>query len=160
MSTASKPVRINTRELTLPVKLSDAEILDHSRAMTRARRDFAVLEEQRKAANDDFKSRMTAMETGVLLDPPYQHATRVKRLYHHDEAGISDRVRDWALEHGDNPQLRIALCGQDGEHDMPPTWTCHAWRGNSSARSRDLERIWFSPHCLPVGKQRDLWEAA
>lgn len=90
---------------------------------------------------------------GVMLDPPYQHSTREKRLYHHDDAGISDRVREWALEHGDNPDLRIALCGQDGEHDMPPTWTCHAWRSTSSARSRDLERIWLSPHCLPVGEQ-------
>lgn len=90
---------------------------------------------------------------GVLLDPPYQHATREKRLYHHDDAGISARVRSWALEHGDNPDLRIALCGQEGEHDMPPTWTCHAWRSTSSARSRDLERIWLSPHCLPVGEQ-------
>ena len=44
--------------------------------------------------------------------------------------------------------------------ELEITWTCHAWRGNSSALSRDLERIWFSPHCLPVGKQRDLWEAA
>ncbi len=90
---------------------------------------------------------------GVMLDPPYQHSTREKRLYHHDDAGISDRVRAWALEHGDNPDLRIALCGQEGEHDMPPTWTCHAWRSTSSARSRDLERIWLSPHCLPVGEQ-------
>ena len=139
MSTASKPVRINTRELTLPVKLSDAEILDHSRAMTRARRDFAVLEEQRKAANDDFKSRMTAMETVVE-----RHARCV-------ETGTEPRQVECADELvGNNVQ----------KHDMPPTWTCHAWRGNSSARSRDLERIWFSPHCLPVGKQRDLWEAA
>ncbi len=95
----------------------------------------------------------------ILLDPPYAHDHREKRLYREDDASISPAVRTWALEHGDDPSLRIALCGQDGEHAMPSTWRCIAWRSNSSAASRAQERIWFSPHCLAVDAQRDLFAA-
>lgn len=94
---------------------------------------------------------------GVLLDPPYAHDEREKRLYREDDPDLSSSVRAWALEHGDNPALRIALCGWDTEHGdkMPPTWTCVAWKGNSSAWSSAKERIWFSPHCL-CGAQGEL----
>lgn len=85
---------------------------------------------------------------GVLLDPPYAHQAREKRLYREDSAEISSQVRVWALEHGDDPALRIALCGFDGEHDMPSTWSQVAWRSTSSSKTRAKERIWFSPHCL------------
>lgn len=95
---------------------------------------------------------------GVLLDPPYAHDEREKRLYREDDPDLSAAVRAWALENGDNPALRIALCGWDTEHGqhMPATWTCVAWKGNSSAWSSAKERIWFSPHCLGVASQADL----
>jgi len=61
------------------------------------------------------------------------------------------------LEHGDDPKLRIALCGYDGEHDMLKRWTCVAWKaGGGYSRSargkanRHLEHLWFSPHRLPA----------
>jgi hypothetical protein len=66
-------------------------------------------------------------------------------------------VRAWALDNGDNPFLRIALCGYEGEHTMPDSWECIAWKagggygsqGNGAARENaGRERIWFSPHCL------------
>lgn len=97
---------------------------------------------------------------GILLDPPYSHDVRSKRLYREDDAAVSSLVRAWALEHGDNAALRIALCGFEGEHDMPSTWRSVGWRSNSSARSRDLERIWFSPHCLDERTQGDLFDPA
>ena len=88
---------------------------------------------------------------GVLLDPPYSHCLRDKRLYREDDPGLSEAVARWAVEHGDDPRLRIALCGLEGEHLMPSTWTVVEWSrrgrgGDEHARSR--ERIWFSPHCL------------
>lgn len=93
--------------------------------------------------------------TGVLLDPPYSHAER-SICYAHDN-DISAEVRAWALEHGDDPKLRIALCGYEGEHEMPATWECVPWTaGGGYGRSvrgkanRFRERIWFSPHCLRV----------
>lgn len=97
------------------------------------------------------------MVTGVFLDPPYSHDDRDARLYAEDHADVAAECRAWALEHGDNPLLRIALCGYEGEHDMPPTWERIAWKaggGYGSAgdgRGRDnaiRERIWFSPACL------------
>lgn len=100
----------------------------------------------------------------VFLDPPYSHEFRDAGLYSEDDPAISEQVREWALKHGDDPDLRIALCGYAGEHEMPG-WTCHEWkaaRGYAAEDNdnRELERIWFSPHCLPVDKQLDLFGEA
>ena len=91
--------------------------------------------------------------TGVLLDPPYSHDLR-ERCYSEDH-DISADVRAWAIEHGDNPNLRIALCGYEGEHEMPESWACVSWKAHGGysrtergKANRDRERIWFSPHCL------------
>jgi len=100
---------------------------------------------------------------GVFFDPPYSHAIRDPWLYAEDAPGISDEVRDWAIEHGDDPELRIALCGYAGEHVMPKGWTEFAWKGArgyaaDDNNNRELERIWFSPHCLPpVPRQGSLF---
>lgn len=93
---------------------------------------------------------------GVLLDPPYAHAIRDKRLYRQDD-DVSGDVRAWALENGDNPSLRIALCGFEGEHEMPTTWQCVAWKSKGSSANRGRERIWLSPHCLTATTQGELF---
>ena len=98
---------------------------------------------------------------GILLDPPYAHRVRKKRLYREDHAAdVSDEVREWAIANGDNPQLRIALCGFDEEHEMPASWTKVAWASTSSAESRAKERVWFSPHCLAAVAQQELFGEA
>jgi hypothetical protein len=101
----------------------------------------------------------------VFLDPPYSHEFRDPYLYSEDDGAISALVRVWAIEHGDDPDLRIALCGYVGEHEMPANWTAYAWKGargyaGSSNDNRDKERIWFSPHCLPLEAQRTLFSEA
>lgn len=94
--------------------------------------------------------------TGVLLDPPY-HAPGKERsvCYNHDETDVWGRALTWALENGNNPKLRIALCGYQGDHDIPSSWDCVEWKSGGgygrSARGRTnarRERIWFSPHCI------------
>jgi hypothetical protein len=92
--------------------------------------------------------------TAVFLDPPYGHELR-ERCYSEDH-DISADVRAWALAHGDDRKFRIALCGYEGEHAMPDTWTCVPWkahggysRSERGVANRERERIWFSPHCLP-----------
>jgi DNA adenine methylase len=99
--------------------------------------------------------------TGVFLDPPYSHSERDKDLYT-TETDCSADVRQWAIDNGDNPLMRIALCGYDGEHAMPDSWECFAWKASggysnlSKAKHNDnchRERIWFSPHCLSVEPQ-------
>ena len=98
--------------------------------------------------------------TGVFLDPPYSHEVRDTSLYA-VEMSVADGVRDWAIEHGDDPLLRIALCGYENEHEMPDTWECVAWKSAGGYASQASvsnenchnERIWFSPHCLGVEPQ-------
>ena len=93
--------------------------------------------------------------TGVFLDPPYS-ADRQGDLYVVDDMDVAHAVRAWALEHGDDPLYRIALCGYDGEHEMPG-WEALAWKASGGygsqgeGRGRDnaeREVVWFSPHCL------------
>jgi site-specific DNA-adenine methylase len=95
--------------------------------------------------------------TAVFLDPPYAaEADRADNLYANDDEKVAHDVREWAITNGDNPELRIALCGYEGEHAMPETWECVPWkaRGGYSSQSREgndnpaRERIWFSPACL------------
>lgn len=95
--------------------------------------------------------------TAVCLDPPYDTSMRDGNCYNVDSDGISGQVREWAIENGDNPLLRIALCGYEGEHEMPGNWEKLAWKakggfgsqGNGRARlNATNERVWFSPHCL------------
>jgi hypothetical protein len=95
--------------------------------------------------------------TAVLLDPPYADtANRDNRLYRVDSETVAHAVREWAISNGDNPLLRIALCGYEGEHAMPPSWECYSWNAGhgygGQADERTLngrrERIWFSPHCI------------
>lgn len=107
--------------------------------------------------------------TGVLLDPPYDpEAGRDPSVYAEEDGSASRRAREWALEHGKDPKLRIALCGYEGEHEMPSSWQCVPWKaaggyaaaaGNKANAAR--ERIWFSPACLRVdvvrAEQRDLF---
>lgn len=95
----------------------------------------------------------------VFLDPPYSHEFRDAGLYNEDSASVSAEVRKWALQHGDDPDLRIALCGYDGEHEMPTSWRCVEWkaaRGYAAEDNdnRERERIWFSPHCLTVEERQ------
>lgn len=96
--------------------------------------------------------------TAVFLDPPYSHAERDKQLYSHDN-DVSAVVRQWAIDNGDHPQLRIALCGYDTEHGdaMPDTWHAYRWKANGGYGSqgngrgrdnKDREVVWFSPHCI------------
>jgi len=71
-------------------------------------------------------------------------------------------VRAWCLERGDDPLLRIALCGYEGEHVMPDSWECLEWKtrggyssqGSPENENAKRERIWFSPHCLKATRLR------
>lgn len=100
--------------------------------------------------------------TGVLLDPPYAHDLR-ERCYSEDH-DVSGEVREWAIANGDNPDMRIALCGYEGEHVMPGDWECVAWkahggysRSERAKANRARERIWFSPACLRPEQEELDW---
>ncbi len=94
--------------------------------------------------------------TGMFLDPPY--FDKCDKVYA-EQNDVRAEVREYCLANGDNPKMRIALCGYEGEHDMPDSWECVPWKARGGYGSRadkqarencNRERIWFSPHCLSV----------
>ena len=106
--------------------------------------------------------------TGVFLDPPYADtADRTSDLYRTDDLDVAHAVREWCVSNGDNPLLRIALCGYEGAHEMPTSWAVHSWSagegfgGQAEERSGNgkRERIWFSPACQRA-VQSDLFKRA
>lgn len=96
--------------------------------------------------------------TGVFLDPPYAVDDRDTCYGEDDSRTLAHDVREWAIAHGDNPLMCIALCGYD-EHDMPESWECVKWKArggygsqrkdkvNNENMNRHRERVYFSPHC-------------
>lgn len=106
--------------------------------------------------------------TGVFLDPPYSaEAGRDAKIYTEENLTVAHDVRAWCVENGDNPLLRIALCGYEGEgHESLERlgWRVVSWKApggmahigdNRGKDNAKRERIWFSPHCL---RERGLFE--
>lgn len=93
--------------------------------------------------------------TGVFLDPPYtegayQYGTGDVSL------GVAGEVNTWCVENGNNPDLRIILCGVGEEHDnlLEFGWRKETWKANKgysltaeAQEKRKQEAIWISPHC-------------
>jgi len=106
--------------------------------------------------------------TAVFLDPPYTKGAMDYSAGGMGQ-GIADDVRAWCAENGNNPQLRIVLCGHAGEHDalLLQGWLTRAWKAGSGYALNDeaianrlSETIWCSPHCLPERcVVQDLFEA-
>jgi hypothetical protein len=92
----------------------------------------------------------------VFLDPPY--ATSGDLYAHGDADGtLPAAAREWAAEAAtDDPDLRIVLCGYDGEHDdlLDRGWTVRQGKSTTGAgysklgaASGQRERLWASPSC-------------
>jgi len=94
--------------------------------------------------------------TGIFLDPPYAVTARCK-VYNNDSDTLAREVKEWAVANGDNPKLRIVLCGYCDEHEMPENWIALPWKANggygnqkkeTKNANREKEVLWLSPHCL------------
>ena len=117
---------------------------------------------------------------GVFLDPPYDSTIRSKGLYQAhdgaDDGSVAAEVRAWCAKVGEDPKWRIVLAGFDTEHGELEAlgWTVHEWftagyltggMGNvdtsvDGGGQQHRERLWASPHCLPIGEtstQGSLW---
>ena len=109
--------------------------------------------------------------TGVFLDPPYSaSAGRASGLYRRDSLTVAHDVRDWCLENGSDPLLRIVLAGYDREgHEALESagWRVHAWKGpggfdrqgDGTNTNRTKERLWLSPGCVDALAQLPLIES-
>ena len=94
--------------------------------------------------------------TAIFLDPPYT-VGNMDYAVGGTGGAVSTDVRKWCKENGDNPELRIVLCGYADEHDellqhgwWKKTWTARLGYGKSEeARANTAsETIWCSPHAL------------
>lgn len=86
---------------------------------------------------------------GVVLDPPYSQTGAV---YATDSNQVAHKVRAWCLANGDNPKMRIVLCGHEGEHHELEAngWSLAHWdakKGGGYQGADNRERLWLSPHC-------------
>jgi hypothetical protein len=94
--------------------------------------------------------------TGLFLDPPYRRDNGRDPHLYATESDVALDAYSWAFEHGDDPRLRIVLAGWEGDVELPPGWRLVRWNkpGGYSAMggpdTQRLERLWLSPHCLPV----------
>lgn len=98
--------------------------------------------------------------TAILLDPPYSAEADRAELYAQEDLTVAHDVREWSVANGDNPLLRIAICGYLAEHDakIPANWERLLWKtaggyGSQAKEGRGRknaarEVVWFSPHCL------------
>jgi site-specific DNA-adenine methylase len=103
--------------------------------------------------------------TGIFLDPPYPHKERDRELYAEDH-DVFEEAWTYAMENGDNPKMRIAICGLDDGRSPEKGWTTFRWKANGgysrlgdgkNKGNANRETIWFSPFCLQEGT-RDLFE--
>ena len=96
--------------------------------------------------------------TGIFLDPPYD-----KGAMDYGNGGmglgISASVRQWCVDHGADPLLRIVLCGHAGEHDalLGHGWNIRTWTARKGYALTDeavensaSETLWCSPACVGV----------
>jgi len=108
---------------------------------------------ERVCTSDTMLRASGAGGTGVFLDPPYFKSGDVYDGT--SDANIAAQVQAWALERGQDRDIRIALCGYEGDYNMPG-WDCVAWKARKGYQKAEAdgshgghdERIWFSPGCL------------
>lgn len=105
--------------------------------------------------------------TGVFLDPPY-----TKGAMDYAAGGVGTdlplQVQAWCAANGQDPQLRIVLCGHAGEHDalLQHGWHLRTWTArkgyaisDEAVQNSKDETLWCSPHCVPVLPEFDLFSA-
>lgn len=87
--------------------------------------------------------------TGVFLDPPYDTKTgRRAGLYLLEKFSALD-ILDWCKKWGGNKDLRIVVCGLEGEYESlrKNGWTCRKWSASGNFKMADKEELWINPSC-------------
>ncbi len=125
----------------------------------------------------DSDSTLTRLgTTAVFLDPPYRptvdgKASRTKHLYandkHQDVNALVDEVQAWCLKWGGSLDIRIAVCGLEGEYPLLDAagWEKVPWKSRGGYGNRTVggkenaarERIWFNASCVPAVAAPDLF---
>ena len=130
-------------------------ILDMMRALSERLRGVRICCGDWSRVMGPSPARAGGYPCGVLLDPPYVTG---EDLYAASGDGVTRDVWRWAEEHGDEPNLRIVVCGYDGDWSPPAGWQTIEWAAKSSYASAKgngkRERLWCSPACQPVRVDR------
>jgi DNA adenine methylase len=98
----------------------------------------------------------------LFLDPPYTvKADRQNNLYACESTEVGIEAYKWAVKHGNDHDLLIALCGYTGEYKMPDDWSCYRWTSSGGlasftsykgaagrgVRNKRRECVWFNANC-------------
>ena len=104
--------------------------------------------------------------TGLFLDPPYSIEKNKQTSVYGSmskQHNLNDDMTEFLLENQNIDGFRIAICGLEGEYDLPNKyWECVSWMGNSGYadktknNNREKERIWFNKQCLGSNKQPEI----
>ena len=93
----------------------------------------------------------------ILLDPPYPEGEMAYSAGC-DGVDVWHAARRWAIDNGNDRQLRIVFCGYEGGEAMPSGWRSVSWAQRKGYASTDdaldnaaRETLWLSPGCLAVG---------
>jgi hypothetical protein len=107
--------------------------------------------------------------TGIYFDPPYPtEADRTIQLYREEDGQVAHAVEAWCAAHGDDPLLRLVLCGYGSTHDalLSKGWARVEWKANGGygnqgqgrgRANKTREVLWLSPHCLTITQQLGLF---
>ena len=134
-------------------------------------RRLAIRLRMTRVACCDWSSLKSALHNdaaawGLFLDPPYTaESGRDPSLYSPagDDSGhltLGHEVATWAIGLSEErPEVKIALCGIEGEYPIPKTWARFHWgtSGYSYGGRARCEVIWFSPSCADSSKQASLF---
>ena len=106
----------------------------------------------RRVMGNSVRHAMRGNPHGVFLDPPYDGTEYV---YGKSTAPISQQVREWCVEHTNEPGIRIVLAGRAEEHDalLELGWRRVVWKGHhgySTKKDHEHEVLWCSPGCLEL----------
>ena len=99
----------------------------------------------------------------VFIDPPY---LRGKKYTYYTEEKINDWIQDWAIAHGNDPEIKIIVAGYTTDYwrAWPDGWKSIFWDAGKSfaTTAADTEKayknlgqecLWVSPSCQIVEKE-------
>lgn len=93
--------------------------------------------------------------TALLLDPPYGEGEQEYSAGGNGDGQIAADVWDWAVANGNDPLLRIAVCGYEDGRAIPPGWSALRWTARKgyqvtedAVQNPRREVVWFSPACV------------
>ncbi len=98
---------------------------------------------------------LKSYKCGVFLDPPYRDHEHC-----YNQKVVNDEVQEFCEKWQDKPNVKIVLCGYEGEYDLPK-WTTEKWKASTSWGGQNTDRfketLWISPSCAQTKVNDDMF---